>query len=160
MFFSNSDENLLCGECRPTDTITTDISRRTHCQPVLGRTLHVVRTCNNSRVSLCFMTSCEYWFVVVFSVTSMTFRKKSSLRFSIVRNQPEVSDPLDVVLEYRARIFALISVDFLGRALILLSELKRVPSSRQIIPLTGKPGTTTTSGSVTVEASAPRKRDS
>ena len=43
MFFSNSDENLLCGECRPTDTITTDISRRTHCQPILGRTLHVVR---------------------------------------------------------------------------------------------------------------------
>ena len=74
-----------------------------------------------------------------------------------MRNQPEVSDPLDVVLEYRARIFALISVDFLGRALILLSELKRVPSSRQIIPLTGKPGSTTTSGSVTVEASALRE---
>ena len=43
------------------------------------------------------------------------------------------------------------AVDFLGRAVILLSELKRVPSSRQIIPLTGKPGSTTTSGSVTVE---------
>ena len=49
------------------------------------------------------------------------------------------------------------AVDFLGRAVILLSELKRVPSSRQIIPLTGKPGSTTTSGSVTVEVNKPKE---
>jgi hypothetical protein len=42
--------------------------------------------------------------------------------------------------------------DFLGRAVIPMSELRRMPSSRQIVPLTGKPGSaTTTSGSVTIE---------
>ena len=46
-----------------------------------------------------------------------------------------------------------LTADFLGRATIAMNELKRLPSSRQIIPLTGKPGTTTTSGSITVEVS-------
>jgi hypothetical protein len=40
----------------------------------------------------------------------------------------------------------------LGRASVLLDEIRRMPSSRQIIPLTGKPRSrTSTSGSVTVE---------
>jgi len=42
--------------------------------------------------------------------------------------------------------------DFLGRATIPMDELKRMPSSRQIIPLTGRPrAPTSTSGSITIE---------
>ena len=46
------------------------------------------------------------------------------------------------------------AVDFLGRAAIPMQELRRLPSSRQILPLTGKPGASSTSGSVTVEVSS------
>lgn len=38
--------------------------------------------------------------------------------------------------------------DFLGRALLSVAELRRMPSTRQIIPLQGKPGV---QGSLTVE---------
>ena len=38
--------------------------------------------------------------------------------------------------------------DFLGRAMIPVTELRRMPSSRQIIPLSGRPGAT---GTVTAE---------
>jgi len=43
--------------------------------------------------------------------------------------------------------------EFLGRAVVTLDEVRRVPSNRQIIPLTsGRSGSgTMTSGSVTVE---------
>jgi hypothetical protein len=42
--------------------------------------------------------------------------------------------------------------EFLGRATVQMEELRRMPSSRQIIPLTGRPrATTSTSGSITVE---------
>ena len=44
--------------------------------------------------------------------------------------------------------------DFLGQASVQMEELRRMPSSRQIVPLTGRPrATTSTSGSVTVEVS-------
>ncbi|ELU12045.1 hypothetical protein CAPTEDRAFT_219768 [Capitella teleta] len=42
--------------------------------------------------------------------------------------------------------------EFMGRAFVLMDELRRMPSSRQIIPLTGRPrAATSTSGSITVE---------
>lgn len=45
--------------------------------------------------------------------------------------------------------------DFLGQASVIVDDLRRLPSSRQIIPLTGRPRTSTsTSGSVTVEVSS------
>lgn len=47
------------------------------------------------------------------------------------------------------------SDDFLGQASVTMDDLRRLPSSRQIIPLTGRPrATTSTSGSVTVEVSS------
>lgn len=44
------------------------------------------------------------------------------------------------------------SDELIGKAVVLVNEIRRMPSSRQIIPLTGKPKSrTSTSGSVTVE---------
>lgn len=44
--------------------------------------------------------------------------------------------------------------EFLGHAKVSMDDVRRLPSSRQIIPLTGRPkGVTNTSGSVTVEVS-------
>ncbi len=44
--------------------------------------------------------------------------------------------------------------DFLGRAVLNMSDLRQMPSSRQIIPLTGRPRARgTQSGSLTVEVS-------
>jgi hypothetical protein len=49
--------------------------------------------------------------------------------------------------------FAMVLDDeFLGRALVTIDDLRRLPSSRQIIPLTGRTSAmTTTSGSITAE---------
>ena len=46
------------------------------------------------------------------------------------------------------------SEDHLGRAVLPMAELRRTPSSRQIVPLQGRPGGHEgTSGSLTVEVS-------